>query len=220
MNKMPLEQFYAENDKLIHFAALKALKRFKGAGLGDHIEYEEVHGRLTEVFVKSYHGYDPEKATFSTYFVRAATNTITNMIESMYRLEIHTDSATGLGAYDTDDGERDRQDELFHFDAMIEEHVELEDTIDNLRQELSPFASLLLEYSINPPDFIYQEFLSQREQSKYASSIGIKTHHSMSLNLRFIANCLRGTVDTPSEMNFIKSAVLEVERAVKNAVRS
>lgn len=218
MNKMPLDRFYAENDKLIHFATLKAIKRFKSAGLENHVEYEEIHARLTEVFIKSYRGFDPEKAYFSTYFVRAATNAITSVIEDMYRLDIKVDQASALGTYDNGESESDFEDDVFKHDPMIEQEVELQDAIKHVSRNLSPLAQTILNFTLNPPEFIQNEFLAQRAQCEFARSVGQRTFHGVNLDIRFVANCLKSTVDSPSELKSISNAVDEVKNAIEHVV--
>jgi len=218
MNKMPLDQFYAENDKLIHFATLKAMKRFKSAGLENHVEYEEIYARLTEIFVKSYHGFDPEKAHFSTYFVRAATNAITSLIEDMYRLDIRVDQASALGAYNNDEGESSFEDDIFKCNPMIEQEVELQDAVRHVSKNLSPLAQTILSFTLSPPKFIQDEFLAQRAQCEFARLVGQRTFHEVNLDIRFVANCLKNTVDSSSELKSISNAVDEVKNAIKHVV--
>lgn len=123
MDKLPLEQFFQENEKLIHFASQKASRRFAAAGLADHFDYDEIHGQLREVFIKSYHGFDPERAKFSTYFVTAATNAVTNEIERLYRYEMKTIS--GSQSHTGEDSEGEWFDSFADESSSAEEEVEL-----------------------------------------------------------------------------------------------
>lgn len=217
MDKQPISQFYTENESLIHFASQKALKRFAAAGLGDRIEYEEIFGNLTEVFLKSYQQFDPERSKFSTYFVTACHNFITDRMSKMFRVEMKTDSANAMAEMRSEDGD-DNMDELFDTDPMLEDEVALLSEVNYMRQNLSPFARILFDYSVNPPQFIIDEFRAQRAQCSLASSIGLKTNHSTEIDLHFIANCLKGTAQNPETVKHLKRAVDEVKHAVLQAV--
>lgn len=219
MDKQPISQFHKENESLIHFASQKALKRFSAAGLGDRIEYEEIFGNLTEIFLKSYQQYDPERSKFSTYFVTACHNFVTDRLEKMFRLEIKMESTSAMAEMRSDDGEGS-QDELFDEDPMLEDEVALESEMKFMRQNLSPFGQILFDYSINPPQFILDEFHAQRAQCALATSLGFKTSHSTEINLQFIANCLKDTASNPETVKHIKKAVEEVKHAVLQAVRA
>lgn len=215
MDKLPLEQFFQENEKLIHFASQKASRRFAAAGLADHFDYDEIHGQLREVFIKSYHGFDPERAKFSTYFVTAATNAVTNEIERLYRYEMKTIS--GSQSHTGEDSEGEWFDSFADESSSTEEEVELQSEINHLRDSLSPMARTLLDYSMSPPDFVKQEFYAQRAQCAFASANGLKTSHAVEIDIKFVANCLKMTVDTPEAQRFIVNAVNEVKTAVANA---
>lgn len=216
MTKLPLNEFYKENENLIHFSSQKALRRFSAAGLGERVEYDEIFGELREVFVKSYNQFDPKQSKFSTYYVAATYNHITNRIEKMYRMDIKLDS------FDVQVGEDDESvslmDVVCNYDPMLEESVALESEIKHLRENLSLFAQTLLDYSINPPQFMVDEFHAQRAQCTWATSNGLKTSHSTEINLQFVANCLKMTTDNPETLKCIKRAVDEVKHAVQRAV--
>lgn len=219
MEKPSLEKFFIENESLIHFASQKALRRFAAAGLGDDVNYDDVYGQLREVFVKSYRTYDHEKAKFSTYFVTAATNAITNEISRLYR-QVKCISASQSYTGDGDEDSPSLFDVIGGVESGVEDQLALESELQHLQETLSPLAKLLLSYSINPPDFIKQEFFAQRAQCTFATSIGFKTSHASEIDIRFIANCLRATVEDPKSHRFIDSAVNEVKEAVMQAVRN
>lgn len=210
-----LNKFYLENEKLVHFASMKALKRLSACGLGSKVEYEEIFGELNEVFLKSYRQYDPNRPgcpKFSTYFVAACHNHVTNKIEKMYRLEIKMDSI-----YQEIGGEESAVsllETMESTDDSFEEDVEFQSELDFMRESLSPLAQKLLEYSVNPPQFILNEFHAQRAQCTLASSIGLKTSHAKEITLQFVANCLRDTTESPASIRYIAKAVEEVKQAV------
>lgn len=212
-----LNKFFQENENLIHFATQKALGRLLRSGLGDRVEYEEIYGELTEVFVRSFNQYDPERSKFSTYFVMASTNHITSKIEKMYRLEIKLDS---IDATVGDEDSSALVDLMASSDTSFEDELELQSELKFMRESLSPLAVRLLDYSINPPEFIVNEFKAQRAQVALASSLGLKTSHSTEITIQFVANCLRDTTDSPETLKFIKSAVDEVKGAVLNLQRA
>lgn len=211
MKKATLDQFYAENENLVHFTSKKALKRLSACGLGERVEYEEIFGELREVFIKSFNQFDPERSKFSTYFVMACHNHVTNKIEKMYRIEIRLDSLDEL------DGDRESgstMDDMFNHNPMLEAEVALASELNLMRQRLSPFARILFDYSVNPPEFILQEFHAQRAQCTLATSLGLKTSHATEISLQFIANCLKNTSENPETVKCIKKAVDEVKTAV------
>lgn len=218
MEKLPLEQHFKENENLIHFASQKALQRFSAAGLGDRVEYEEIFCQLREVFLKTYSKFDPEKAKFSTYFVNSSTNYITNEIQRMYRQDANYVNATDFFANSDIDDESSLDNAFGGEEAYLEEQVALESEVSLMRSGLSPLAQLLFDYSVNPLDFIIQEFHAQRAQCAFATSIGLKTSHPTEIDLRFVANCLKKTASTPAAVRFINNAVDEVKTAVLRAV--
>lgn len=220
MEKQPLEQFFQENERLIHFATVKASRRFHAAGLADHFDYDEMHCQLSEVFIKSYYSFNPERAKFSTYFVTASVNEITSEIERIFRYDIKNISGSQSHPNDEEGG-----GELFDVlgdesSHSAEDELEMEDEINHIRKNLSPLACTLLDYSINPPDFIKQEFYAQRAQTAFASSIGLKTSNSVDIDIRFVANCLKATVDNPKAERFIVNAVNEVKSAVMRSTKA
>lgn len=215
MNKLPLNQFYEENENLIHFTSQKALKRFSACGLGERVEYDEIFSELREVFIKSYNQHNPEHSTkFSTYYVTACHNHVTNRIEKMYRIEIKLDSL------DVTVGDEESTttflDTLMNEDPMLEAQAILESELRHVRERLTPFAQVLLDYSVDTPDFIVQEFHAQRAQCALASSLGLKTSHSTEINLLFVATCLKSTTDNPEIVKCIKRAVDEVRHAIQS----
>ncbi len=222
MDKQPIAKFFEENESLIHFASQKALKRFSAAGMGDRVDYEEIHGNLTEIFVKSYQQFDPSRSKFSTYFVTACHNFVTDSLDKLFRLEVKIDSSSALeervAMSLSDSSDNIIFDEIFDEDPMFEEEVELASQVNYMREHLSPFARILFDYSINPPQFILNEFYAQRAQCALATSMGFKTFHSTEINLQFIANCLRRTTKNPETIKHIKKAVDEVKQAVLHAV--
>lgn len=218
MDKQSIDQFHLENEKLIHFASRKALKRFAAAGLEDRIEYEEIFGNLTEIFLKSYKQFDPERSKFSTYFVSACHNFVTNQLEKMFRLEVKTDAISAFGN-DSADGEKEIQfDEALGEDPMFEDQIALESEINHMFQNLSPFAQILFKCSINPPQFVLDAFYAQRAQSALASSLGLHAWHSREIDLQFVANILGNTATNPETVKHLKKAVIEVKQAVMRTV--
>ncbi|WP_151708881.1 hypothetical protein [Acinetobacter brisouii] len=213
-----LDSFYRENEKLIHHASRKALARFAKAGLSGHVEYDDIFGTLTEVFIRCYGLVNLNKAKFSTYFMTASFNRVTNMINYMFNhVEIRTDSVYEI-SQSSDDESFEPFEVFFSYTPDFEQTLELDDELRAIREKLSPFAKILLDYTLNPPEFIEREYMAQRANVQFASDLGYKraTSHSRNLNLQFVANCLRSTTSNPQELSFIRKAVDELRHAIKH----
>ncbi|SSS49763.1 Uncharacterised protein [Acinetobacter baumannii] len=91
-------------------------------------------------------------------------------------------------------------------------------TLTEEMQQLSPFAKILLKFTLNPTDFIERELLAQ--EAKYQLSLNTPEKNESrgprrrKLNLSFVANCIMKTAETNKEKRFIRDAVKEVEEAV------
>lgn len=187
-------------------------------GLGDRFSYDEVFGELKIIFIKSYSMFDPEKATkFSTYFVHACQNYVTNRIEKALNREPKIDSVEDL-ITQFDDGTTADLFETFGEDPMVTESIALESELSFLRKRMSPLAQKLLDFSLNPPEFIKQEYFAQRARYSFASCLGMRSTCRSEIDLRFVANCLKATVNTAKAKTFIDKAVIEVEQTVMQAI--
>jgi RNA polymerase sigma factor (sigma-70 family) len=219
MSKLPLDQFFKENENLIHFATKKAMARMAKTPFLEKVEREEIHQMLVEVFIKAYERYDASKYKFSTYYVTACQNEISSYIIDLNRNvasisveEITTHWSNGEVEIDSD--------EIFKYTPPDLDQLEITDSLKAVLQKLSPFAKTLLEYTISPPEFIESEFEALKVKSDLMSNSEFRGFTPQDLNLKFVARKLGDTANSVAAKRFIKRAVEEVELAISSALEA
>lgn len=211
------DQLFRDHDKLLRHLAHRNISRLTSVGYC--IDVEELYAIFCEVFVVSIQTWDESKGKLTTYLTTACLNMVSRLLKKYHlgdnRTEYESDILHRMG-----DGEDDCDYDVFvdHQSQNILGPYELMKTLTEEMQQLSPFAKILLKFTLNPPDFIERELLAQ--EAKYQLSLNTPEKNESrgprrrKLNLSFVANCIMKTAETNKEKRFIRDAVKEVEEAV------
>ncbi|MFS1997958.1 sigma-70 family RNA polymerase sigma factor (plasmid) [Acinetobacter baumannii] len=211
------DQLFRDHDKLLRHLAHRNISRLTSVGYC--IDVEELYAIFCEVFVVSIQTWDESKGKLTTYLTTACLNMVSRLLKKYHlgdnRTEYESDILHRMG-----DGEDDCDYDVFvdHQSQNILGPYELMQTLTEEMQQLSPFAKILLKFTLNPPDFIERELLAQ--EAKYQLSLITPEKNESrgprrrKLNLSFVANCIMKTAETNKEKRFIRDAVKEVEEAV------
>lgn len=215
---MDKEQLFQDHHRLLHHIARKSIGRL--IQVGYQIEYEEVYAILCEVFLKVLTHWRSEDSKLSTYLTVACNNHITAMIRDKIR--------RGSMILESDLSQFNDEGEEFENNLFVDNgsHHILKDyeVIQALLVEaenMSPFAKILLEYTLNPPEFIEREFLAQEAKHEFSATVESEkraTRRVKSLNLNFVAKCLEKTATNPEAKKFIQRAIKEVQTAALRVV--
>ena len=224
VDRSKLDRFYADNVGLIHTVARKGYGRLMGIGAA--VGYEDLVQELSEVFIKTFDGFEEDGGQFSTYFMVAARNKINQIAEGfeLDRTGIKTtrylsdeiDADTGkrkwkarreqvhAGAASveemtswSDEGEGSILDTIDSGSATPEELVQAQQELNAMFSSLSPLAARMCEMTLNPPEFIEHEFVATMAHAEYARSQNIERRGRSNLNLAFVAGVLEKTTNLP-----------------------
>lgn len=217
-NKLPIAAFYEENSGLIHAVARHGYTRL--VALNANLDYEDLVQDLTEIFIKSYALHDPIKSKFSTYFTNAAynrLNAIARRAEQTCRPQ--TISSTQLSV---EFGEYDFFESLDDERASPEHEVLAQESFKSAIAKLSPFAKLLVEYTLTPPEFIVKEFKAQIAYAEMSRSRGIDIRGKHSLDLFFVVSFFKRfgvAVADKYEVRCLDKAVKEINAVIREAMQ-
>lgn len=86
------------------------------------------------------------------------------------------------------------------------------------RKSFPPFARLLLEYTLNPPEFIENELRAYEAKFEVSAQTDDQTIRRRPLTVAFVAGCLDlAAGDNPKARYLIKKARKELRNAVLSA---
>jgi RNA polymerase sigma factor (sigma-70 family) len=168
------EQYYLENQGLIHTVCKKVSGRVKSAHIP--MEYEDIFQELSIIFLKALAKFDVDRGgKFSTYFIRSAYNRLNKIIEKEAGLQI------GLGLISIDQPMGESDDEMDGFDIASndlcpESRAICDNYFNTQYKRLSKNAKNVIEWFINPPAFIQEEIDKRNEKAMIGRSQGISTH--------------------------------------------
>jgi RNA polymerase sigma factor (sigma-70 family) len=197
MNRANFETFYAQNSGLIYKIARRAYLRM--IAIGAAIEFDDLAQDLTVTFIRAYDTFDESRGVkFSTYFMRCALNCVnpiarrfeTERIELGIRSVEELDMTSGEGGLSV--AERIASDDL-----TPEQTAEWNGIIERMETQLSPLASLILRWLVEPPDFLEREQCAQCAHAEYARSRGIE-RRAMPPSVTFVARVLKRVWNVPA----------------------
>lgn len=205
-----------EHQGLINLVVFNAMKRIRGmqyAGVpfpADLLDEEEMRAEVLEVFVKAQQKFDPSlNYAFSTYFVRSANNQINRRINNLSNRYINP-----VSMHVSREGEDDDYEIELPEEGDFTQGLELNDLVNFVKGNLSPLARALFEMSLQPHAVFEREYEAHKAKRDYASSLGLSRHLVREMNLNFIATCLKLTISSREEKEFIDKAVREIKRVV------
>lgn len=209
------EKLFEDHDKLLHHLAYRNIGRLTAVGIS--MDKDELYAIFCEVFVVAIQTWDETKGKLTTYLTTACLNKVSWLLKK-YRLGENRTEFESVIAHRLNKG-----DEEFSIDIFIDEqsyteigNYELMDALKDEIAHLSPFAKILLEYTLNPPEFIERELQAQEAKHQFSTELNLDSRKCPRkvLNLNFVANCLIKTAESNQAKNFIRKATKEVEAAV------
>ena len=201
--------YYKANVGLVHSVSKKGYARLRSAGVG--LDYDDVFQEMSIVFLKAYTGFDESQGfKFSTYYVRSAYNKLNTWAQKMIdeRLEHGVVSIQELNH--SDDGENSLEDVLMVDHTTPEAQYRVTEFLNHINDSLSPLASLILAWVLQPPPEVMAEIKKAEANAKYGRSLGYNSRCMVSVSPRYIGSFIQ-------MISNVKSP--EVERALKEIDR-
>lgn len=215
------DQLFTDHDKLLHHLAHRNISRLTQVGYC--IDVEELYGIFCEVFVVSLQTWDESKGKLTTYLTTACLNMVSRLLKKHHLGDIKTDRESVI-AERLSNGEENFDADIF-VDSQSHHILGSFEVMEALQEEakaLSPFARILLEYTLNPPDFIERELEAQEAKLEFSRTFdsddlpSYRRRKSLN-NISFVAQCLMKTAESSKAKRFIREAVKEVKTAVMKA---
>lgn len=212
------DQLFKDHDKLLRHLANRNISRLTSVGYC--IDVEELYAIFCELFVVSIQTWDESKGKLTTYLTTACLNMVSRLLKKYHMGDNRTEHESEI-LYRLGDGE-----DGCDFDVFVDQQshnilgpYELMQSLKEEMKNLSPFAKILLEYTLNPPEFIEKELLAQEAKYQFSVSEDLEVreargHYRRKMNLNFVAHCMMKTAESSGAKRFIRRAVKEVEEAV------
>jgi RNA polymerase sigma factor (sigma-70 family) len=210
MDRANLGRFYADNIGLIRMVAAKCVGRLRAIGTG--MEFEDVVSELTIVFVKSYDLFDHEQGKFSTYFMRSAYNHVNKLAERHERsIEFMSRSVEEMSSWSDD--EMDVSEMIPCVQPTQEDVLAHRQSVVDALSELSPLATTVISMTVNPPQFIENEFEAANAHIDYAreQDPDARFRKPSPLGMDFVCSVLRKALGvSPLDLQDARREVIEV----------
>lgn len=216
MDRADLPKFYQKNVGLIRTAARRVTARALAIGSGT-LDYEEMEQELTEVFIRAFDGYDPSKYRFSTYFMRAAFNHANRIIkkQEIERVANGTQSVEEMGErLDSDDGLSMTVEDVTSI--RPEEAAQMQSLMRSWTAQLSELAQAMLSMSLEPPEWLVEEFRAQAGHIEYARELGAVRRSRSEINASYVASTLKTIY--PAHALAITDALDEIKTIARNTL--
>ena len=204
--------YYKANMGLVHVVSRKGFSRLAAAKVV--IDYEDVFQEMSIVFLKAFEKFDESRGfKFSTYFFMCAYNRLNRWAQDLIeeRLKHGMVSIEELG--DSMDGESGDMSQVLtdYADpgADPESIFRVTELLEYMAKTLSPLASLILEWSIAPPEEVMTEVRKAQHYADYGRSTGHNSRCMVQVTPRYIASFI-GMISnaTPPE---VSGALKEIE---------
>lgn len=217
MDRSGLATYFKENVGLVHSAARKGAARAAAVGCST-LDHDDFVQELTEVFIKAYDLHDPTKTRFSTYFMRSAYNHINKMMEkvNIERMEMGVRSVEEMSSWNQDDDGGELGFTVEDVTAIgPEEAAQMNSMVNAWHAKLSPGARLVLEWTLNPPDFIENEFLAQLAHAEMARDMGLPRRSRLMIDASFVSTLLK---QVTGKQAFFGAALEEVKSVARSTL--
>ena len=215
MNK---DQLYKDHYRLLHSLSRKNIGRLTQVGY--QIDAEELFSIFCEVFVISLESWDENQSKLSTYLTHACNNKVTSMLRTYFAARGHSHASLECDLYNPSDEDDYIGANIFEDknSANILGDYEVMEALAEVAKKLSPFARLLLEYTLNPPEFIENELRAYEAKFEVSAQTDDQTIRRRPLTVAFVAGCLDlAAGDNPKARYLIKKARKELRNAVLSA---
>ena len=241
MDRNDLGKFYADNVGLIHTVARKGYGRLQALGAG--IDYDDLVQELSEVFIRTFDGFDEGQGSkFSTYFTFSAYTKL-NKIAARFERErtggvvVSAEKNDGEYGYEVEreylhggissieemnanarvsDCDLSLEELIASDEPTPEEIVEAASSARALLNNLSPLAASIAQMAFEPPEFLEREFLAAQAHAEYARSVGIERRCRGTITIAFVATFLEKTTELSAAQ--IRAAKNEIAALAKRGI--
>jgi DNA-directed RNA polymerase specialized sigma24 family protein len=206
---MNAADYYKANVGLVHSVSKKGYGRLRSAGVG--MDYEDIFQEMSIVFLKAYSGFDESQGfKFSTYYFRAAYNKLNTWAQKLIdeRLEHGVVSIQELNH--SEDGENSLEDVLMVDATTPEAQYRVTQFLSHVNDSLTPLASLILAWVLQPPPQLMTEVKKAEANAQYGRTLGYNSRCMVNISPRYIAKFIQMISDVKQP---------EVDRALKEIER-
>lgn len=166
-----LNGYYAANIGLVHSVTRKGYARIQQIS-GSYC-YEDLFQDLSITFINSYKGFDESKGNkFSTYFVRAAYNRINTLANEIFEERCKF----GVRSFEEMSEDIDSGDvyEILNVSGSVAPEVTMDVAayLTKAAEKLSPVAATMVNWMIDPPDFVLSEIKASMAYAQHARDTG------------------------------------------------
>lgn len=207
---MNAADYYKANIGLVHAVSKKGYGRLVKAGIG--VEYDDVFQEMSVVFLKAYKGFDESKGfKFSTYYFMSAYNKLNTWAAAMIaeRLEHGVVSIQELSQ--NNDGEDYNLEEVLMPDsATPEAHYRVTQFLHHVTDTLSPLATLIIAWVMQPPPELMAEVKKAEANAAYGRSLGYGSRCMLDISPRYVGKFIQ-MISSVSQGE-VDRALKEIER--------
>jgi len=212
---MNVAQYYNENVGLVHAVTKKGFARLQKAGVA--MDYEDVFQEMSVVFVKACEGFQADKGfKFSTYFFIAAQNKLASWTKKIIEERLVHKVVSIEEMNHNHGGEELDLESILPGDRTTPEDIaSAKQCVADLAKSLSPVAAQIIEWMVEPPQALLDEFNRLEAHAAFARSIGFEQRFSAQLSPRYVGQflVLLGVSDTQ-----VKSALREIKSYAQNQI--
>ena len=216
-DRLPPTEFYNANVGLIHTVAARIYKRILATGVS--IDYEDIFQDLCVDFLRAYEKFDVDAGwQFSSYFTRCAYNNSGARLNGMIaeRVENGTRSIQEMSR-DMEDGASLEEVVLVDESMMPESQLLESRFLATLDEKLSSLAVLMVNWLVEPPNELVQEFDAYNAHVAYAKTMGLKRPSSPNIELHHVGDFMEKCLGVSGSS--IRSAMKEVQSVVAKFIQ-
>jgi DNA-directed RNA polymerase specialized sigma24 family protein len=206
---MNAAQYYQANVGLVHMVSKKGYARLQAAGVA--IDYDDVFQEMSVVFLKAYEKFDAERGfKFSTYYCMAAFNRCNGWAQDMIEERLKH-GVVSIQELNHGGGEEVDLEEVLMADPNTPElHYRVTEFLEHVAKTLSPLATLILAWVVQPPQEIVQELRKAEAYALYGRQRGFNSRCMATITPRYVANFIRMISDV--SQGEAEHALKEIER--------
>lgn len=204
MARAEVDAFYKENMGLVRRVAIKVHARALAMGLS--LPYDDIEQEASIVFLRAYEGFNPDLGfKFSTYFTKSAYNQLNKYLETQGGKDREELGLFSMHAAVHDDGEPIDMESMIEGDFDTpEECLEEKQLIEYITNSISPLANQMIQFVVDPPPELQEEFQASRSGSDREYS---------AIPLSFVCSFAERVMGaTPAEMRAARAELQDVRR--------
>lgn len=182
-------ELYKSNMGMVHAVSKKGFGRL--CSLGVSIDYEDVFQEMSVTFINAYNRFDESKGwKFSTYFYTSAFNRLNSWIAdisserikhgviSIEEISSFTEEGSDMSSVILNDEDADTPDSRYATQQFLSHADKI----------LSPLASLILGWTILPPEALLEQLRQAEAHAQYGRSLGLPKRCMAKLTPRYVGS--------------------------------